>query len=108
MKRQYFQNENPIRLKRGLYWPTAEEPKPPFPWAALHAFLWVLLAIAAVIIILHWMAARDLRLALEQQKEITQTYIGYLAQAFNGGSFLDKATDTAYFFSAPSVWRIEK
>lgn len=70
---------------------------------ALKDAIYIIAGLLFLLVIYGWQCERDLEDRLEAQQEVTQRYIGHLATAMNGGSLIDRNTDTAYFFDRPAV-----
>ena len=64
------------------------------------------LFICVFLLILVVMQNRDLADQIEEQQSEVKKYSGLLAECLNGGTLLDKETDTAYFCDKPSEVRL--
>ena len=60
------------------------------------------LFICIFLLILVFMQNKDLQDRIDEQQSEVKKYSGLLAECLNGGTLLDKETDTAYFCDKPS------
>ena len=85
-----------------LIWPEEEELD--IPTRLVRVFkdaVYIIIGLLALIAVVSWSQMKDAEDKLEDQKRVTQKYIGHLSTAFNGGTLLDRATGTAFFFDKP-------
>ena len=64
------------------------------------------LFICILLLVIVVMQNRDLNDEVEMQKATAEKATAMLAECFNGGALLDKATDTAYFCDKPVEVRL--
>ena len=64
------------------------------------------LAICVLLLILAFMQNKDLQDRIDEQQSEVKKYSGLLAECLNGGTLLDKETDTAYFCTRPLEVRL--